>query len=179
MPIGPFDFEDYNKRMSTRPMVPVEEYLRMRFDGPDMEYLDGELVERHLGGKPHSAAQANLAGIFFELKKRTSVRVYVELHVRTAENRYRIADLAVFLEEPEEDMPSRPPLVTIEIVSPDDSLTEIRRKSKEYLEWGVKHVWLVDPVFRTFSVYDGNLRDVPRFELPEFSLQIAPEQVFG
>jgi hypothetical protein len=39
--------------MSTKALVPVED-LRMSFEGPDPEYLDGELVERNLGGKPHS-----------------------------------------------------------------------------------------------------------------------------
>jgi len=50
--------------MSTRALVPVEEYLRMSFEGPDPEYLDGELVERNLGDDSHSSTQARLA-IFF------------------------------------------------------------------------------------------------------------------
>jgi hypothetical protein len=31
--------------MATKAMVPVEEYLRMRFDGADMEYMDGFVPE--------------------------------------------------------------------------------------------------------------------------------------
>ena len=165
--------------MATVPVVPVEEYLRMQFEGPDMEYLDGELVERHLGGKPHSNAQANLTAIFLELRKRTTIRAYPELHLRTAPRRFRIADLAVFAEEPEEAIPSRPPLITIEIISPEDAHTQVRSKSKEYLDWGVKHVWLVDPVSKTLSIYDGGFHDVPRFELPEFGFTITPEQIFA
>lgn len=164
--------------MATTPQIPVEEYFRMTFDGPEMEYVDGELVERHLGGEPHSNAQTNLAAIFSELKKRVSIRVYVELHLRTAPERVRVADVAIFLRRADEDIPSRPPLITIEIISPNDSFHEVLRKSKEYLEWGVKYVWLVNPAARALSVYDGSLRDVPKFELPEFGLEITPEQIF-
>jgi hypothetical protein len=49
--------------MSTKALLPVEEYLRMSFEGPDPEYLDGELVERNLGGNSHSRTQINLGGI--------------------------------------------------------------------------------------------------------------------
>ena len=33
--------------MASKTLVPVEEYLKMSFDGPEPEYLDGEIVERH------------------------------------------------------------------------------------------------------------------------------------
>jgi len=55
--------------MATKPLVPVEEYLRMSFEGPDPEYLDGELLERNLGDDPHSSTQANFIGLFHPLKK--------------------------------------------------------------------------------------------------------------
>ena len=38
------------------------------------------------------------------------------------------------------------PLFVIEILSPDDSLTQLRAKAQEYLAIGIKHVWTVDPV---------------------------------
>jgi len=44
--------------MATKPLVPVEEYLRTSFDGPDREYLDGEIVERNVGENQHSEVQA-------------------------------------------------------------------------------------------------------------------------
>src|ERR1041384_7153162 len=40
--------------MSTKVLMPVEEYLRTSFDGPDCEYLDGEVVERNTGEMPHA-----------------------------------------------------------------------------------------------------------------------------
>ena len=38
----------------------VDEYLRTSFDGPDCEYLDGEIVERNWGDLPHGSTQGRL-----------------------------------------------------------------------------------------------------------------------
>ena len=166
--------------MSSKPMVPVEEYLRMRFEGPDPEYLDGELVERHLGGTPHSTVQKRFIGVFLQLEATTSLRAFPELHLRTESSRFRIADVAVFAAEPVEDIPSSPPLIIIEIISPGDSWREMRRKAQEIAAWGVKYIWFADPEFHKFSIFeDGSIRDVPMLELPEFGVAITPEQVFG
>ncbi|HLY19767.1 MAG TPA: hypothetical protein VKR61_21220 [Bryobacteraceae bacterium] len=39
--------------MAASAIVPVEEYLRTSYQ-PDMEYVDGQLVERHVGERWHS-----------------------------------------------------------------------------------------------------------------------------
>jgi len=39
--------------MPTLTAIPVEEYLRTIYH-PDMEYVDGQLVERHVGEYYHS-----------------------------------------------------------------------------------------------------------------------------
>jgi hypothetical protein len=44
--------------------IPVEEYLRTTYH-PDMEYVDGQLVERNVGERRHSRLQffvGNAAG---------------------------------------------------------------------------------------------------------------------
>jgi Uma2 family endonuclease len=37
-------------------------------------------------------------------------------------------------------VPDTPPLIVVEILSPDDRLTEVREKLEEYRAWGVPHV---------------------------------------
>ena len=165
--------------MSTKALVPVEEYLRMSFEGPDPEYLDGELVERNLGDDSNSATQANLTGIFHSLKKRFRIHVRPEIHMRLAATRVRVADLAIFLDRPAERIPASPPHVVIEIVSPGDRYVEIYDKLAEYRAWGIKYIWLIDPASRTFSVYDtAGLREVPALELPEFDFTVQKLDVF-
>lgn len=163
--------------MSTRALVPVEEYLRMSFPGPDPEYLDGELVERNLGDDSHSSTQAKLAIYFGKHLDRLKIRT--ELHMRLSPTRIRIADFAVFLEKPAERIPVSPPYIVVEIVSPGDRYTEIHEKLDEYRHWGIRHIWLVDPASQNFSVYDdAGLREVPVLVLPEFELTIQKSDVF-
>ena len=165
--------------MSTRALVPVEEYLRMSFEGPDPEYLDGELVERNLGDDSHSSTQSNLDGILHPLKKKFRIHVRPEIHMRLAATRIRVADLAIFREKPADRIPSSPPYVVVEIVSPGDRYIEIHDKLKEYRGWGIQHIWLMDPSSRTFSVFDdAGLREVPVLELPEYELTIQKSDVF-
>ena len=165
--------------MSTRALVPVEEYLRMSFPGPDPEYLDGELVERHLGDDSHSSTQSNLVGILHPLKEKFRIHIRPEIHMRLAPTRIRVADLAIFREKSADRIPSSPPCVVVEIVSPGDRYTEIHEKLDEYRRWGIQHIWLMDPASRNFSVYDdAGLREVPVLVLPEYELTIQKSDVF-
>jgi Uma2 family endonuclease len=45
------------------------------------------------------------------------------------------------------------PVLVVEILSPSDKEEEINEKLKSYLDAGVKLVWIVDPTFRTITVY--------------------------
>src|SRR5579864_6783976 len=38
-----------------------------------------------------------------------------------------------------------PPLILIEILSKDDTLRSMRERVDDYLHFGVKHVWILDP----------------------------------
>lgn len=152
----------------------------MSFDGPDVEYVDGELVERNRGEKPHSFVQARLIEWFYELRKRLPVYAHPELRLRLAPRHYRIPDVSVFSPgEPGENVPGTPPLAVIEIVSSDDRHTDVAARLEEYWKWGVKHVRLIDPWARRLSVFDEpGLRNVTRLTLPELDFVITPADVF-
>src|ERR1022692_326909 len=62
------------KCMATSTSVPVEEYLRTTYH-PDMEYVDGELVERHVGEHTHSRLQTLTVGLLFPLERSRRFRV--------------------------------------------------------------------------------------------------------
>jgi len=47
----------------------------------------------------------------------------------------------------------KPPLCTIEILSPTQSLTELTSKAEEYFKYGVKSCWIVLPEFKNIYVY--------------------------
>jgi Uma2 family endonuclease len=99
--------------------------------------------------------------------------------MRLAPTRISVADLAIFREKPADRIPSSPPYVVVEIVSPGDRYIEIHDKLEEYRHWGIKHIWLMDPTSQTFSVYDdAGLREVPVLVLPEYELTIQKSDVF-
>lgn len=53
----------------------VEEYLHTQFDGPDREYVDGGVVERNMGERPHAILQAELIYLLRSLGKSLGLRV--------------------------------------------------------------------------------------------------------
>lgn len=126
--------------MATKTLITIEEYLRTSFE-PGADYVDGGIVERNVGGNQHSKVQVSLVAIFLELRKKHPVHIRTELHMRIALTRFRVADVAVWVgEEPSEPIPSLPPLLVAEIVSPDDRYTEIIQKLEDYRNWGVRHI---------------------------------------
>ena len=84
----------------------------------------------------------------------------------------------VFKGEPAEDVPSSPPLVAIEILSPDDRFAGVLTKLEEYGAWGVAHVWFVDPISRKLYVYTAGLSETSAFRLPEYGVEMAASEVF-
>lgn len=160
--------------MATKSLVPVEEYLQLSFDGPDREYLDGEIVERSVGDRSHSSVQIRLIQLLEKYEMQAALFAQSEIRMRVSRSRYRVADLAVFEGgETEEEVPASPPLITIEIVSRDDRHTEIIEKLDEYFRWGVRHVWLIDPRLRKLYAYGASgLGEVEALEVPEHQLKI-------
>ena len=168
--------------MASKTLVPVEEYLKSTFDGPELDYVDGEIIERHLGSIPHFKAQKRLLDLFGSLEQSFRLFAYPEVTLRLSPSRYRIADVAVFAGgvPSEKKYPAEPPEVVIEIVSEDDRYVDIQHKLAEYRTWGVKQVWLVDPWTRKFSVYDGSgLHEEPAFDLPEYNTRISVAEFFA
>ena len=166
--------------MASKTSVTREEYLRMSFDGPDADFIDGEIVERNVGENQHSEVQVQLVAIFLELRKKHPLHIRTELRMKVSAARFRVADVAVFTgPRPAESVPSVPPLVAAEIVSPDDRFTEIAAKLNDYLMWGVRHVWLIDPWLRKLHAYDASgLHEVPALRIPELEMEITPGTIF-
>jgi Uma2 family endonuclease len=165
--------------MSTKTLMSVEEYLHTTFDGADREYLDGKLVERNMGNKSHGRIQGLLIRLLGIHEERTGLYVIPEVRHRVQATRYRIPDVAVFESEPEGEVPSTPPLVAIEILSPDDRIGYVIPKFEEYRAWGVRHIWAVDPEDRKlFLSGDDGLHEVPELRLPEFRITLSKKEIF-
>ena len=146
---------EYTGPMATFTSVPVEEYLRTFYD-PDREYVDGQLVERHVGEYFHSLLQSLIAMTLGLRARERRFRVFTELRVQVSdEPRYRIPDISVKALPHEVTPILRQPDLVIEIVSPDDEVPEMLTKIGDYLAAGIPYIWVVDPYKRTLAEADG------------------------
>jgi Uma2 family endonuclease len=165
--------------METKALVSLEEYKRTSFEGLDREYLGGEIVERTLPTYRHGKTQSRLAALIARFQETHPLFAATETRLLLGEGRVRIPDISVFAsEEPTEEIPSRPPLIVIEIVSPDDRHIDVLEKLEEYHAWGVPNVWLVDPYRQRCYIYAAGLREVSTLEVPEFGVRIGAAEIF-
>src|SRR5580692_6411166 len=99
--------------------VSVEEYLHSSFPGIDPEYRDGALVERSMPDYLHGKTQALLIALFMALRKELSLYPCAETRMKIRAGRFLIPDVAVFHGKEPSLVPDTPPLIAIEILSPD------------------------------------------------------------
>lgn len=164
--------------MASKVLVPVEEYLNTAYEH-DPEYVRGEIVERGMPTKKHARLQVRLVRLFEALETSHGAYTLTEQRSRLASDLYRIPDVSVYWSEPNEEIPQHPPLVAVEIVSPDDRYSALMVKCEEYRKWGVQNVWIADPQTKKLSVYDDSgSHDVREFSLPQFSFTLTPAQLF-
>lgn len=140
--------------MATAHLVSVEEYLHTTYE-PDAEYVEGRIVPRSLPKRPHSKIQGFLIYSLYGEARTRGFEVWPEQRIRTQERpaRYRVPDVCVTRGDPAEDVFTAAPFLCIEILSPDDTVVELRSKVQEYLALGVEHVWIIDPETRTGEIH--------------------------
>jgi Uma2 family endonuclease len=139
--------------MAVETLVSVEEYLNTSYS-PDMEYLDGVLVDRNVGDLQHSLTVSNV--IFALMQKYRSVKVLPGVTWKVTETRYRIPDVAVVLRKPAGRFITEAPFVAIEILSEEDRVSRLIEKLKEYAAMGVPNIWVFDPRLKQMFVFHAN-----------------------
>jgi len=178
--------------MSTTTLVTAEQLLRMPHDGHRYELVQGELKTMTPAGFDHGEVILSLGEL---------LRPFVRQHglgrvsggdpgfvLARDPDTVRAPDVAFIRKErlaanPATDgfWPGAPDLA-VEVMSPNDTIHEVDEKAKAWLEAGVRTVWVVNPAWRTVTVYrsatdiktlteDGDLdgQDV----LPGFRCRVA------
>src|SRR5271165_5436952 len=107
--------------------ISVGEYLATSYR-PDCDYVDGVVEERNLGEKEHAILQRALTILFGVKRNEWHVEVYPELRVQVSPTRFRIPDITVTAAGLEwERILRTPPLLFIEILSPEDTMARLRQ----------------------------------------------------
>jgi Uma2 family endonuclease len=172
--------------MATQPVydkpVSVEEYLSTVYEH-DCEYVDGEIEERDLGEFEHSYVQGVLIGLFRQNREKWGVYPLPEQRVQTQKTHFRIPDIAILREGTKrEGILTHPPLLVIEVQSPDIPLRRTELKSMEYLQFGIEHVWVIDPYARV--AYRGTASGLEllrsgELTIPGMPIRVNPEEIFA
>ncbi len=167
--------------MATTASVSLETYLHTSYR-PDCEYIDGEIQERNLGEKDHARLQMLLSGIFFNHEAEWGVRVYPELRVQVSPTRFRVPDITVTdANAPDEQIITHPPLLVIEILSPEDTFLRLRERISDYLAFGIPHIWVVDPADRKgyicHSASFGEWQTTTQLDIPECNISLDLTQL--
>jgi Uma2 family endonuclease len=164
--------------MATGTLVTLEEYLHADYE-VDCDYVDGVIEERNVGEYDHSRLQGAFVAFLYAREKQWKIRVLPEQRVRVKATRFRIPDVCVILEPgPFEPIIQVPPFICIEILSPEDRTVRTQKRIDDYLAFGVRYVWLIDPSTRRAFVYrsEGSYEakdGILRTENPEMIVPLA------
>ncbi|MEA5516400.1 Uma2 family endonuclease [Nodularia sp. UHCC 0506] len=171
----------------TKPLT-LEEFLQQPETKPASEFIDGQIIQKHIAQGKHSTLQVDLgADINLRLKPQHIARAYSELRC-TFGGRSIVPDIAVFTWEriPRDDngkvsntlaraalAEGIAPDWTIEILSPDQSQTKVVRNILHCLTHGTQMGWLIDPEEEVVFAYFAD-RTLAVFELASDRLPVLP-----
>ncbi|MBD2206916.1 Uma2 family endonuclease [Calothrix sp. FACHB-1219] len=142
----------------------LEEFLKLPYieESPAWEYINGEAIQKPMGGAKHSLLQKRLVSVIDSLD--SNYEAFPELRC-TFGNRSVVPDVVVIssnhlpLDENGEIISSGidfAPAWVIEILSPAQSQTKVTGNILHCLRNGSQLGWLIDPSERCILVYQPN-----------------------
>jgi Uma2 family endonuclease len=138
----------------TRNPISLEQYLNTCYD-PDVEYVDGLLLERNAGDWPQSLIQSNI--IFALRTKYPHLKTVPELRSQTTATRFRLPDVTVLRGAPEGRYLTGVALIAIEILSEADRMSLVMEKLQEYDSRGIPNIWVIDPRLRQLAAFHAGV----------------------
>jgi Uma2 family endonuclease len=165
--------------MATTAHVSLEQYLKTPYE-PDAEYVRGEIQERNLGEYDHNTVQWAILSWFRQHDKEWQTRTIQEQRTQLDSDTVRIPDISVWAREvPVQSVFDQPPLIAIEVLSPEDRHSRVQEKIEDYRRFQVRSVWIVDPVKRLgWDCSDGNWTRKNRFEIQESPVYMDLSELF-
>jgi Uma2 family endonuclease len=153
--------------ITTPRLMTTEELLALPDDGVERELIRGMLRERPMTrrGRRHSRTEARLTALLvqwlatqpeprgevlageaaFRLRGDPDTTVGIDVAYISPDLAARTPDDAFLVDGP--------PVLAAEVLSPSDKQEDILDKVRDYLDAGVPLVWVLEPVFRTITVY--------------------------
>jgi len=166
--------------MGTATQISLDTYLTTSYE-PDVDYVDGVLEERNVGEYDHNMVQRAILIWFYQHEKEWRVRSIQEQRTRVASTRVRIPDVSVFSRDiPIEQVFTRPQLIAIEVLSPEDRHSRIDERLRNFSSFGIPNLWVVDPQTRSgWDCSDGSWVRKERFEVANSQIYLSLPELFA
>jgi len=162
--------------------VSVREYLTTSYR-PDCDYVDGRIEERNVGEYDHALLQTLLGQVFMNNRDAWGVLALTDVRVQAKATRIRVPDVTVLRAgTPRERILTHPPLLVIEILSPEDRLSRMTERTDDYLDFGIENIWIVDPTRRlAYRVTRAGFELAPGGEItvPETPIRVVLSEMFA
>ncbi|MBI2875873.1 MAG: Uma2 family endonuclease [Candidatus Tectomicrobia bacterium] len=174
--------------MGMKTLMTGEDLLRMPDEGKRYELVKGELIEMTPPGGEHGECTGRIFRLLDEFVEEHELgRVGVEsgFYLSRDPDTVRGPD-AFFISKERLDADLEVvgyyevvPDLVVEVVSPGDTFNEVMDKVNEYLEAGVRLVWIIDTKCRLVVIYPGgqSLTEIEtltgRDVLPGFSVPVS------
>ncbi|MCY4527786.1 MAG: Uma2 family endonuclease [Chloroflexi bacterium] len=149
--------------MTTRTLVTADELLRMPSDGKRYELIEGKLIELAPAGLRRGEIAATIALLIGNYVRQMGLgSVFVAgpgFFLQRDPDTVRAPDVA-FIAKARLSPDGAPagfsdtiPDLVVEVVSPNDRAGHVQEKIEQWIEHGVKLVWVAYPECRSITVY--------------------------
>jgi len=165
--------------MATQVRISLQEYLETPYR-PDREYIDGEVRERNVGKWEHARLQLLLGSWFADHESPWQIMTSTEQRTRVASSRIRVPDLVLVKAGPQPPVIESAPVLIVEILSPDDTYSELEERVADYRKMGVEAIWAIDPKTRSGRMCIGDdWKSARRLEVPGTPIFVELDELFS
>lgn len=143
-------------------LMTAEEFMQLPRGESQHELINGELTTMVLPGLPHGRMQARIVGALWQFVWENDLgEVYGELGFQlTVDPDTVLGPDVSFISKQRLQRAGEvsgywqgPPDIAVEIVSPRDTLPKVRERTSQWLGFGTKQVWIVNPKDGTVTVH--------------------------
>jgi Uma2 family endonuclease len=147
--------------IQTPTKLTLDEFLSSPLANENYEYFDGKLTQKMSPKYSHSRVTGQLF-ILLENWNQGKGEVGIEWCVRLKRDEKDWCPIPDLLYiswaklgdiELEDDACPLPPELVIEIISPDQSFSDLSEKAEDYLKAGINRVWLIDTQVKKITVF--------------------------
>jgi Uma2 family endonuclease len=112
----------------------------------------GAILREWVKKQPSPQGKVYGGEAYFRIRKDPDTNVGIDVALATADQRASVKKKTSYIDGP--------PILAVEVLSPYDKQKDINEAIEEYLDCGVKQVWIVDPMDETVKVYRPNTEPV-------------------